>query len=44
MLVVLSPAKKLNFDEKPEGFIETFPDYQSDANLLARIAKKLSVS
>ena len=44
MLVVLSPAKKLNFDEKPEGLIETLPDYQIDANRLARIAKKLSVS
>jgi cytoplasmic iron level regulating protein YaaA (DUF328/UPF0246 family) len=44
MLVVLSPAKKLNFDKTPEGVIETFPDYQTDANRLARIAKKLSVS
>jgi cytoplasmic iron level regulating protein YaaA (DUF328/UPF0246 family) len=44
MLVVLSPAKKLNFEETPEGVIDTFPDYQADANRLARIAKKLSVS
>ena len=44
MLAVLSPAKKLNFDERPEGLIETLPDYQIDANRLAQIAKKLSVS
>lgn len=44
MLAVLSPAKKLNFDEKAEGLIETTPAYQDDANRLARIAKKLSVS
>lgn len=44
MLAVLSPAKKLNFDEKPEGLIETLPEYQTDANRLAGIAKKLSVS
>ncbi len=44
MLAVLSPAKKLNFDEKPQGVIETLPEYQADANRLARIAKKLSVS
>lgn len=44
MLAVLSPAKKLNFDEVPEGLIETFPEYQADANRLSRIAKKLSVS
>ncbi|MCO4823547.1 MAG: peroxide stress protein YaaA [Amylibacter sp.] len=44
MLAVLSPAKKLNFEAMPEGVLETFPEYQSDANRLARIAKKLSVS
>lgn len=44
MLAVLSPAKKLNFDEKPERAIATLPEYQKDANRLARIAKKLSVS
>ncbi|MDB4558655.1 peroxide stress protein YaaA [Amylibacter sp.] len=44
MLAVLSPAKKLNFEETSEGVLETFPEYQSDANRLARIAKKLSVS
>lgn len=44
MLAVLSPAKKLNFDEKAEGLIETAPAYQDDANRLAGIAKKLSVS
>lgn len=44
MLAVLSPAKKLNFEDKPEGAIETLPAYQADANRLAGIAKKLSVS
>ena len=44
MLAVLSPAKKLNFDETPDGVLETLPDFQADANRLARIAKKLSVS
>lgn len=44
MLAVLSPAKKLNFDEKPLGLIETHPEFQADANRLVQIAKKLSVS
>lgn len=44
MLAVLSPAKKLNFDQPENDLIETLPDFQSDANRLAQIAKKLSVS
>lgn len=44
MLAVLSPAKKLNFDAAPDGAIETLPELQADANRLAQIAKKLSVS
>lgn len=44
MLAVLSPAKKLNFDAAPVGAIESLPEYQADANRLARVAKKLSVS
>lgn len=44
MLAVLSPAKKLNFDQPEDDLIETLPDFQSDANRLAQIAKKLSVS
>ncbi len=43
MLAVLSPAKKLNLDPLDEGFAETMPDFQADANRLARIARKLSV-
>jgi cytoplasmic iron level regulating protein YaaA (DUF328/UPF0246 family) len=44
MLSVLSPAKKLNFESTPEGYAETLPVYQQDANRLARLAKKLSVA
>nr|WP_323782178.1 peroxide stress protein YaaA [Amylibacter sp.] len=44
MLAVLSPAKKLNFDQPENDLIETLPDFQSDANRLAQFAKKLSVS
>ncbi len=44
MLAVLSPAKKLNFEPLDEGFAETIPDFQADANRLAKIARKLSVA
>ena len=44
MLAVLSPAKKLDFTPLPDGFGETFPEFQKDATKLARIARKLSVS
>lgn len=44
MLAVLSPAKKLNFDPLDDGFAQTFPDFQDDANALASVARKLSVS
>lgn len=44
MLAVLSPAKKLNFDPLSEGFAESLPAFQKDANTLAKIARKLSVS
>jgi cytoplasmic iron level regulating protein YaaA (DUF328/UPF0246 family) len=44
MLAVLSPAKKLNFDPLEVGFKKTMPDFQDDANKLAKVARKLSVS
>lgn len=44
MLAVLSPAKKLNFDPLADGFSESFPEFQEDANTLAGVARKLSVS
>ena len=44
MLAVLSPAKKLNFDPLAEGFVQSLPAFQDDANKLAKIARKLSVS
>lgn len=44
MLAVLSPAKKLNFDPLKTGFTQTMPDFQDDANKLAKAARKLSVS
>lgn len=42
MLVVISPAKKLNWDAKPQAG-QTLPDFQKDAVTLANVAKKLSV-
>ncbi len=44
MLAVLSPAKKLNFDPLEDGFGQTMPDFQENANELAEVARKLSVS
>jgi cytoplasmic iron level regulating protein YaaA (DUF328/UPF0246 family) len=44
MLAVLSPAKKLNFDPLADGFAQSLPEFQNDANTLAKIASKLSVS
>lgn len=44
MLAVLSPAKKLNFDPMMEGFAESEPAFQNDANVLAKIARKLSAA
>ncbi len=44
MLAVISPAKKLNFDPLSDDMGESFPEFQEDANRLARIAKRLSVS
>lgn len=43
MLAVISPAKKMNFDAI-DGIDATDPLFQKDANTLAKIAKKLSVS
>ncbi len=44
MLAVLSPAKKMNFDPLEKDFGESRPAFQTDANSLAKIAGKLSVS
>jgi uncharacterized protein len=44
MLAVLSPAKKLNFDPLDESFAKSLPDFQADANVLAKAARKLSVA
>ena len=44
MLAVLSPAKKLNFDPMADGFAESTPAFQGDANTLTKIARKLSVT
>lgn len=43
MLAVISPAKKMNFDPV-DGIDETFPAFQKDANVLADVARELSVS
>ncbi len=44
MLAVLSPAKKMNFDALAQGLDQTWPAFQEDANRLAKLARKLSVS
>ena len=44
MLAVISPAKKLNFDPAPAEVDSSLPEFQTDANHLNLIAKKLSVS
>ena len=44
MLAVISPAKKLNFDPLDAGFAESMPVFQKDANRLAKLARKLSVT
>jgi cytoplasmic iron level regulating protein YaaA (DUF328/UPF0246 family) len=43
MLAVISPAKKMNF-EPIDGIGKSTPKFQSDANTLASLARKLSVS
>jgi cytoplasmic iron level regulating protein YaaA (DUF328/UPF0246 family) len=43
MLAVISPAKKMNFDPV-DGIAATTPNFMSDANILAKHARKLSVS
>ena len=43
MLSVISPAKKLNF-EKVLDVKDSTPKFQNDANYLAEIARKLSVT
>ena len=43
MLVVISPAKKLDFEPAGADVARSLPAFQADANRLVRIAKKLSV-
>jgi len=43
MLVVVSPAKKLNWDVDPHANA-TKPELQDDANTLAKVARELSVA
>lgn len=44
MLAVISPAKKLDFDPLDAGVPSTQPAFQKDANVLADVARELSVS
>lgn len=44
MLAVISPAKKMDFEPLAQPAIETYPEFQADANRLAIAARKLSVS
>ncbi|GHA59448.1 UPF0246 protein [Amylibacter ulvae] len=44
MLAVISPAKKMNFDALEKPIPDSNPQFQSDANVLVKVAKKLSVS
>jgi cytoplasmic iron level regulating protein YaaA (DUF328/UPF0246 family) len=44
MLAVISPAKKLDFDPVGEDVVATQPSFQKDANILADVARDLSVS
>jgi uncharacterized protein len=44
MLAVLSPAKKLDFETTSLGADASLPEFQADANRLARIARKLSTT
>ncbi len=41
MLAVISPAKRLDFDPMPEGFPESLPVFQKEANSLAATARGL---
>lgn len=44
MLIVISPAKKLDFEPVNAKFDVSFPDFQSDAYSLSRTARRLSVA
>ena len=44
MLALLSPAKRLNFDDKLQDFIESKPVFNNDAKTLASVGSKLSKS
>lgn len=44
MLAVISPAKKMNFDPVSDEISSTFPEFQDQANKLAKKAKTLSAS
>lgn len=42
MLILLSPAKNMNFDEPPQGLAATKPDFLKEARELADAARSLS--
>ena len=44
MLAILSPAKRLNFDDKIQNLIESEPVFNNDAVTLASIGSKLKKS
>jgi cytoplasmic iron level regulating protein YaaA (DUF328/UPF0246 family) len=44
MLTVISPAKKLDFEEVPPKVATTLPAFQADAYSLSRTARRLSVA
>ena len=44
MLTVISPAKKLDFEEAAPKVATTLPDFQADAYSLSRTARRLSVA
>lgn len=44
MLTVISPAKKLNFEETVPAILATLPELQADAYSLSRTARRLSVA
>jgi len=44
MLTVISPAKKLDFEEVLPKISKSFPAFQSDAHSLSRTARRLSVA
>lgn len=44
MLILLSPAKNMNFDEPPAGLVPSKPDFLKEARELAAAARELSAA